>query len=122
MLTPSLVYGGKLHDVKVAYLGTGNQIGFEVFEFITPKYEGPTTAAPMPFNTSAWTRGGFFHIAVTAPEPEMLAQQVERNGGKRFGQAVSLPNGEEALYVQDPWGNVIEICSTDFESLITPRS
>ncbi|EXJ63557.1 uncharacterized protein A1O5_11318 [Cladophialophora psammophila CBS 110553] len=115
------VYGDDLHHVKVAYLGTGNQIGIEIFEFIDPNYRGGTTTSPTPFNPQAWTQGGFFHIAVTAPDPEALAMKVVQAGGKEFGQAVILPNGEQARYVQDPWGNVFEICSTDFDSLITPR-
>lgn len=58
---------------------------------------------------------------MTARDPEALAIKVIRAGGKEFGQAVTLPNGEQARYVLDPWGNAIEICSTDFEALVTPR-
>ncbi len=116
------VYGPDLHDVKVAYLGAENQIGFEIFQFIDPPHQGATIASPALFDARAWTRGGFFHIAVTTTEPEMLAERVQVAGGKRVGKSVTLPNGETALYVQDPWGNVIEVCSADFERLITPRA
>ncbi|KAI1613893.1 Glyoxalase/Bleomycin resistance protein/Dihydroxybiphenyl dioxygenase [Exophiala viscosa] len=113
------VYGSDLHEVKVAYLGFENQIGFEIFQFVDPPHHGGTVACPARFDAQAWTRGGFFHIAVTAAEPETLAQKVQTAGGKRVGKSVTLPNGETALYVQDPWGNVIEVCSADFKRLIT---
>lgn len=77
---------------------------------------------PATFDARAWTRGGFFHIAVTTAEPETLADKVQAAGGKRVGETATLPNGETALYVQDPWGNVIEVCSADFEHLVTPRA
>jgi hypothetical protein len=102
-------------------LGTGNHIGFEIFEFINPRYEGGTLTSPTPFNKHAWIRGGFFHIAVTAGDPPNLARKVEQAGGKKVGETVKLENGETALYVQDPWGNAIEIVSTDFETLLTGR-
>lgn len=102
----------------MAYLGIGNQIGFELFEFVRPRYEGNTSASPKLFDQKSWTSGGFFHIAVTTADPDMLATKVEQSGGRRVGKTVILPNGETALYVQDPWGNAIEIVSTDFEALV----
>ncbi|OQU94449.1 Glyoxalase-like domain-containing protein [Cladophialophora immunda] len=114
------VYGNALCSVKVAYLGTGNRVGFEIFEFTDPAYRGATPASPAPFDSETWTRGGFFHIAVTASDPEALACKVVAAGGREFGDPVTMPNGEQARYVLDPWGNAVEICSVDFEKMVAP--
>lgn len=102
----------------MAYLGTGNRIGFELFEFVEPRYEGSTIASPKSFDRKSWISGGFFHIAVTTSNPDILAKKVEESGGRRVGKTAILANGETALYVQDPWGNAIEIVSADFETLV----
>ena len=83
---------------------------------MSPRYGGPTSTAL--FNEDSWTRGGFFHICLTAADPHGLAEKVIRAGGAQVGETVKLGNEETALYVQDPWSNVIEVASTDFESLI----
>jgi len=107
------IYGDGLQEVKMAWLGTGNSVGFEVFEFINPKYKGGPA-----FD---YARGGFFHIAVTVPEPEVLAEKVVKAGGKRIGLPVQLYDGDSAVYVQDPWGNVVELLSCSMEQLMANR-
>ena len=110
------IYGDKVNKAKVAFLTTGNGVGFELFEFIDPKMEHGAT-----FDI---TRGGFFHIAVTAPDPDSLCEKVIAAGGSKMGETV-MPFGPEeddnALYFQDPWGNTIEVVSCSFEQLIGNR-
>ena len=89
------VYGDKLHEAKVAFLGTGNHIGFEILEFVKPKHDGPTST--IPFSTDLWTRGGFFHICVTAANPDELAREIVSAGGERIGETVKLRNEQAAL-------------------------
>jgi catechol 2,3-dioxygenase-like lactoylglutathione lyase family enzyme len=107
------IYGNSLQKVKGAWLACGNGVGFEVFEFIDP-------ACTVPKPSFEYTRGGFFHIAVTTPDPDATAQVVKDNGGKQIGTTVSM-YGEKALYVEDPWGNVIECLSCSFEQLMGNR-
>jgi hypothetical protein len=107
------IYGDSLKQVKVAWLSAGNGVGFEVFEFVEPK-------TVIPKEDFEYTRAGFFHIAVTTPDPDATAKQVVENGGKQIGETVSM-YGETALYVQDPWGNVIECLSCSFEMLMGNR-
>jgi hypothetical protein len=109
------IYDNALHEVKVAWLGTGNSVGFEIFEFINPPYKGPEGKA---FD---YTRGGFYHIGITAPEPDVLCEKVVKAGGKKIGETVELYDGDTALYLQDPWGNVIEVLSCSFEQLMANR-
>ena len=120
LATPSApmfaIYPPSLQKVKMAFLGTGNGVGFEVFEFLDPAFS-PAAAS---FEKGGYAHGGFFHICVTDPEPDRLAERVVKEGGKKLGETIVM--GEEsACYVQDPWGNVIEVLSCTFEQLLANR-
>ena len=91
------IYGNKLNKLKVAWLTTGNGVGFEIFEFIDP----PTkSSAEIKEN---WTleeqsqRGGVFHICVTAPDPDAVAEKACADGASRVGDTVTAYDGEKAL-------------------------
>lgn len=91
-------------------------MGIELFEFINPKYKGPKD--PITFEEKNYVHGGFFHIAFTVPEPDELCERVVKEGGKNIGDTVLLGKGEYALYLQNPWGNVIEAMSCTFEQML----
>ena len=62
------IYGETLKEVKVAYLSSGNGVGFELFQFVDPPYQPPESlASSMPLN---YTRGGFYHVGVTKPRSQ----------------------------------------------------
>jgi len=120
-----------LNKVNMVFMSCGNGVGFEIFEFQDPKYEKSRD-----FNTG-FQQGGFFHIAVTVPDPGMCkglclkynadsefvdATVVKATdlGGKQIGETC-LMYGEKALYLQDPWGNVVECLSCSFEQLMGNR-
>jgi catechol 2,3-dioxygenase-like lactoylglutathione lyase family enzyme len=105
------IYGSSLQEVKLAYMATGNGVGFEVFQFLDPGFK--KLDAEFEYN-----RGGFFHICVTDSNPEALAETVAKEGGSRIGTTVDLGIAH-CLYVKDPWGNVIEILDMSFERLTT---
>ncbi|KAH0846999.1 hypothetical protein AYO21_02305 [Fonsecaea monophora] len=105
------IYPSSLNEVKLAYMSTGNGVGFEVFEFVDPK----PVAAEREFQ---YERAGFFHVCVTDPDPDALADRVVGAGGKRVGQTVDPGNvGVKCLYLADPWGNIVEVLSVSFEWL-----
>jgi hypothetical protein len=106
------IYGNKLQKVKVAFLSTGNSVGFELFEFIDPPHQ------PKSNDDFEYQRSGFFHIAVTAPDVDEALRVAVENGGKQIGETVDVGDGEKALYVSDPWGNVVEVLSCSFEGLM----
>jgi len=94
-------------------MATGNGVGFEVFQFIDPDFKA--NAVSFEYN-----RGGFFHICVTDPNPDALAEKVVQNGGKRQGARALVAGGAAiCVYVQDPWGNVVEILDTSFDRMAT---
>jgi catechol 2,3-dioxygenase-like lactoylglutathione lyase family enzyme len=106
------IYGDSLHEVKLAYMATGNGVGFEIFQFIKPGFR--ENEADFEYH-----RSGFFHVCVTDPTPDVLADQIVADGGSRQGSAVTLAGGVRCIYVKDPWGHVIEILSVAFDRLAT---
>ena len=109
--------------MKVAWLSAGNGVGFEIFEFIDPKFhqpQPPSTAAADDDLGFDYSRGGFFHIAVTAPDPAALLEKVVKAGGRQIGETIDVYE-DSALYFQDPWGNVVEVVSCSFEMLMGNR-
>ncbi|ORY18137.1 Glyoxalase/Bleomycin resistance protein/Dihydroxybiphenyl dioxygenase [Clohesyomyces aquaticus] len=109
----------RLRSGPLAFLSTGNGVGFELFQFIDP---------PMSQQASFdYTRGGVFHVAITDPDPEALYERAVKASRRKIGETVTpgVCEGEEekqyALYCQDPWGNVIEACSCSFERMMANR-
>ncbi|KAF4987177.1 hypothetical protein FDECE_15558 [Fusarium decemcellulare] len=107
------IYGDALQEVKLAYMATGNGVGFEVFQFLDPGFK----ANSVDFE---YNRGGFFHICVTDPDPDALADKIVSEGGKRQGSTVKVAGGAATCsYVKDPWENVIEILDSSFDRMAT---
>lgn len=106
------IYGESLQEVKIAYMATGNGVGFEVFEFVDPGFK----KADVDFE---YHRGGFFHVCVTDPDPAGLVDKIVGRGGTRVGSAVKLIGDITCVYVKDPWGHVVEILDTSFDRLAT---
>ncbi|KAJ9143791.1 hypothetical protein NKR23_g6396 [Pleurostoma richardsiae] len=106
------IYGDSLNEVKLAYMSTGNGVGFEVFEFVDPSFQ----AAGGGFE---YRRGGFFHVCVTDPDPDALVARILRGGGAKIGATVTLVGGVTCVYVRDPWGHVVEILDASFDRLAT---
>lgn len=110
------VYAKELNSVKLAIMTTGNSVGFEIFEFVDPPYDGKT--GPTTWGPANYARGGFFHVAFTTPDPVATLREAEKMGAKLVGEITSPAPGETVLYMQDPWGNVVELVSCSFEHLI----
>jgi len=113
------VYGDKLHKVRIAWLTTGNSVGFELFQFIDPPVKQP--------DLENWTleeqyqRGGVFHICLTVPDPDAVCDIACEDGATRIGETVETYDGEKTSYLRDPWGIVIELMSCSFEQLLGNR-
>lgn len=103
------IYPEELQEVKLAKMVTGNSVGFEIFEFINPKFADA--------NVFDYRKRGFFHIYITDSNPEDLAEKVVSEGGKRVGKTVDPSRRGEitCLYLSDPWGNVVEVLDVGFE-------
>ena len=96
----------------------GNGVALEIFEFVDPPYKGPKQR--LDWNPDTYTQGGFFHICLTVADVEDIASKVVEEGGKQVGEPLDLgPAGDKSVYLQDPWGNVVEVMSCTFEQLFT---
>lgn len=101
-----------MRELKFAILASGNSVCIEVFQFIDP--------APRPRDEEfEFNRVGFFHICITDPDPDMLVKKIVSAGGKQVGGFMDYTRyglaGQNGIYTQDPWGNVVEIMSISLE-------
>jgi catechol 2,3-dioxygenase-like lactoylglutathione lyase family enzyme len=104
------VFGPTLGKFRLCHLCSSNGVGIELFEFLEPKAEKRED------NFEYW-KTGFYHIAVTDPQIESLAQRIEKSGGKlRTGILELVPgSGKKICFCEDPFGNIIEIYSHSYE-------
>lgn len=111
------MYPPDLQKVTMAYLSAGNGIGVELFEFQEPRI-APEARADF---ARDYKRGGYFHMAVTAPDVEALCERAVAAGARKIG--ATIPVFEyEAIYIEDPWGNVVELISASFERMMSNRA
>ncbi|KAH7146871.1 Glyoxalase/Bleomycin resistance protein/Dihydroxybiphenyl dioxygenase [Dactylonectria estremocensis] len=109
------MYGRQLQKVKVAFLTTGNGIGFEIFEFVDPPYNGQAAGGER-FEDGTYTQGGFFHIAITTADIVAVTKRAVEKGGRDISGLVDI-YGNNASYISDPWGNVIELMTISYERM-----
>ena len=83
----------------------------ELFQFIDPPTRRPNTTG------FEYTRAGLFHICVTDPQPQILADKIVANGGQQISPVLTVFPGEiyQAVYCLDPFGNLLEIMATSYE-------
>ncbi|KAK5175542.1 uncharacterized protein LTR77_000681 [Saxophila tyrrhenica] len=115
------VYGDKLQKVKIAFLATGNGVGFKIFEFIDPPVRDAEEIKKEWSIEQQYQRGGYFHIAVTAPDPDAVAEKAFEDGAVRVGETIELFDGDKALYLRDQWGNAVEVLSWSLEQMMGNR-
>lgn len=116
-VNPDDVIFGIYKDVnimKVTWLRAANSdsVGIELFEFVDPPYTGPANG-----NDFDYRRGGFYHIGLTTSDPEGLLEKVIAAGGKQIGSLIPGANGNKFLYFHDPWGNVIELLTSPYDTM-----
>jgi lactoylglutathione lyase family protein len=103
------VFGENWGNFKIAHLSTSDSIGIELFEFdnnIKPKAE---------FNPFAT---GVFHFSVQDPDVKGLAKRIVEAGGKQRMPIREYYPGQKPykmVYMEDPFGNIIEIYSHSYE-------
>jgi catechol 2,3-dioxygenase-like lactoylglutathione lyase family enzyme len=111
------IFGSDFKEVKVAWLSSGNQVGIEIFQFIDPKAERRVD------NFEYW-KSGFFHICVTVLNIKEACDKICDNGGhlrSKIHKPVPDQEKYQLAYCEDPYGNIIEIFTHDFDEFITAR-
>lgn len=104
------VFGPDLGKFKLCHLSSANGVGVELFQFLEPK------GVRRENNFEYW-KTGFYHIAVTEPDIEKLAQRIASSGGRQRTGILELApaSGKKICFCEDPFGNIIEIYSHSYE-------
>lgn len=104
------VFGPGWERFKIAHLSTGDRVGVELFEF--KNQQNPDD------NFEYW-KTGIFHFCVQDPDVEGLAEKIVAAGGKKRMKAPRYYYpGEKPyrmIYMEDPFGNILEIYSHSYE-------
>lgn len=108
------IHGPRLKKMKMAWLSSANQVGFEIFEYVEPKAERRLD------NFEYW-KSGFIHICITDPNIEELCKNISESGGKQRSKIWEIvpDKGYKIAFCEDPFGNIIEIFDHSYEQTIT---
>lgn len=106
------VFGAGWQSFKIAHLATGDRIGVELFQFNNQQN---------PDNNFEYWKTGIFHFCVQDPDVEGLMEKIILAGGKkRMAKPRYYYPGKEPyrmVYMEDPFGNILEIYSHSYESI-----
>ena len=107
------IFGPRLGKVKICHMTSANGAGIELFQFIEPAAESRLEEQ----NNFEYWKTGYFHIALTEPHIEELANKIASTGGKRRTNVMELVPGSSRkfCFCEDPFGNIIEIYSHSYE-------
>lgn len=107
------IHGSKLKKMRMAWLTSANQVGFEIFEYVEPKAERREDGFE-------YWKSGITHISVTDPDIEGLCKRISDSGGRQRSKIWEIvPNKHYKIaFCEDPFGNIIEIYDHSYEQLI----
>ena len=107
------IFGPRLGKFKICHMRSANGVGIELFEFIEPA----AVSRQEEENNFEYWKTGYFHIALTEPNIEEIANKIALSGGKRRTDIMELVpgSGKKICFCEDPFGNVIEIYSHSYE-------
>jgi catechol 2,3-dioxygenase-like lactoylglutathione lyase family enzyme len=107
------IFGPRLGKFKICHMKSSNGVGIELFEFIEPA----AVSRQEEENNFEYWKTGYFHIALTEPNIEEIADKIALSGGKRRTDIMELipGSGKKICFCEDPFGNVIEIYSHSYE-------
>jgi catechol 2,3-dioxygenase-like lactoylglutathione lyase family enzyme len=107
------VLGQNFNAMLQAHMVSVNGIGIELFQLLDPPHE--KREPPLEY----W-KSGFFHICVTDPNIEELAERIASSGGRQRSKVWRIDSRTEnyrLCYCEDPFGNIIEIYTHNYETL-----
>lgn len=108
------IHGENLKKMRMSWLLSQNDIGLEIVEYIEPKSQRRQD------NFEYW-KSGITHICITDSRIEELCEKISMQGGRqRSGIWEIVPFKEYKIaFCEDPFGNIIEIYSNNYEEIIT---
>jgi len=104
------IFGSKFRRLRIVWMSSGNNIGFEIFQFIEPKQVIKNQ------QIKYWA-GGIIHVAITERNIEDLTKRIVETGGRQLSDICELnpKKHHKLVFCSDPFGNIIEIYSHSFE-------
>ncbi|HZO11131.1 MAG TPA: VOC family protein [Nitrososphaeraceae archaeon] len=104
------IFGSKFKKLRIVWMSSANNVGFEIFQFIEPKQVAENR------QIEYWS-GGVIHIAVTERDIEGFVKKVTETGGRQLTKIWKLNPTKpyKLVFCSDPFGNIIEIYSHSFE-------
>jgi catechol 2,3-dioxygenase-like lactoylglutathione lyase family enzyme len=108
------IHGPRLKRLRAAWLISGNQVGIEIFEYLEPMAESRTG------DSYEYWKPGYLHTCITDPNIEELCKKICQSGGRQRSEIWELipSQGYKIAFCEDPFGNIIEICTNSYEKLI----
>ena len=107
------VLGQNFNAMLQAHMVSVNGIGIELFQLLDPPHERREPSLE-------YWKSGFFHICVTDPNIEELAGRIASSGGRQPSKIWRIDSRTEhyrLCYCEDPFGNIIEIYTHNYETL-----
>lgn len=104
------INGPKFGRCRIAYLTSGNGVGFEMFEFSELK------TRPFADDWEFW-RPGIWHMCITVSDVGALSARIAAAGGRQRTEVIESPagSGMTLSFCQDPWGNPIELWDASYD-------
>lgn len=104
---------GAFDEMTVVQMVTGNQVGFELFEFDSDRVDAE-------YREPDYQQLGPHHVCIIDPNLEDLVDTVEAHGGEQVCPVTTPFPGQkyQFVYVRDPWGNYIEIYTHSHEQFM----
>ena len=107
------VLGQNFNAMLQAHMVSVNGIGIELFQLLDPPHE---RREPSLEYLEEWV----LHICVTEPNIEELAGRIASSGGRERSKIWRIDSRTEdyrLCYCEDPFGNIIEIYTHNYETL-----
>jgi len=104
------IFGSDFKTLRLVWMSSSNNIGFEIFQFIDPKSVKENKQIQ-------YMKNGVIHISITEPNLEDLARKISETGGRQLSKLWELNQEKhhKVVFCEDPFGNIIEIYSHSFE-------
>jgi catechol-2,3-dioxygenase len=111
------IYEPEMGKMRLVHLRFGNQVGFEIFEFVGPKSEKGA-------NNFEYWKIGVFHFSITNPNIEELVGRIVESGVRQRSKVWEVIHNipYKIVFCEDPFGNIIEIYSHDYGQVWSSRS
>jgi catechol 2,3-dioxygenase-like lactoylglutathione lyase family enzyme len=112
------VLGPDFRRMWMAHMATADGIGLELFQLVEPTHKRREPALE-------YWKSGVFHLSFTTDDVVALAQRVVEHGGRQRSRVwYNRPPHptKRMVYLEDPWGTIIELYSHSYEEMYEPGS